>query len=97
MRARLAVSYFSLHSCQQGAVGRLTKHPGGGVHARLDVGHPRDGLKVADELGRLRPCRPGVDRLASPLQQMQLIKRLQTGSCKDRMLLAELQPMPSDS
>ena len=75
-------------------MGWLTKHPGGGIHARLNVGHPWDGLKVADELGRLRPCRPGVDRLAAPLQQMQLVKGLQTGSCEDSMLLAKLQSMP---
>ena len=57
--------------------GWLTEHPGGRVHARLDVGHPRNRLKVADELGGLRACRPGIDRPAAPLQQMQLVESLQ--------------------
>ena len=68
---------FSVRMPQQCSPEQPTKHPGGRVHARLDVGHPWNRLKVADELGRLRPRRPGVDRLAAPLQQMQLVKGLQ--------------------
>ena len=60
-----------------GGEGGNLQHPGGRVHARLEGGDPVDGLKVADELRRVRPGRARVDGLAAALQQVQLVKCLQ--------------------
>lgn len=54
------------------------QHPGGRVHAILDVWHAGDALKVTDQLSAAVPRGAKVDGAPSALQQQQLKKRLRS-------------------